>query len=168
MLRNQVTSLFEHGRIETTVAKAKESRRLAERLITYAKRADAKVATLSDEKEKAAVDVAARRRAGRFLRTRETVTKLFAEIAPNMMEREGGYTRMLKTRIRPGDAGEMAILELVKSQAQLEAEAAARAAAEEEAAAKSSVFGRRRKKKTKDTEAKADVEDAKVEESDGK
>lgn len=152
LLRNQVTSLFEHGRIETTVAKAKESRRLAERLITYAKRADVKVATLEDEKAKDAVRVAARRRAARYLMGRDMVIKLFDDIAPHFKEREGGYTRIIKTRIRKGDAGEMAILELVKSEAQIDAERAARRAAAEAAQTKSGIF-RRRKKKEEGTEA---------------
>ncbi|MEZ4650184.1 MAG: 50S ribosomal protein L17 [Candidatus Eisenbacteria bacterium] len=153
LLRNQVTSLFTHGRIETTVAKAKESRRLAERLISYAKRADVKVGTLTDEKEKDAVRVAARRRAARFIHGRDIVTKLFDDIAPHMMEREGGYTRIIKTRIRKGDAGEMAILELVKSESQIKAERAARKAAEEAAQQKSSVFRRRKKKEAEPAEA---------------
>lgn len=152
MLRNQVTSLFTHGRIETTVAKAKESRRLAERLITYAKRADVKVGTLTDEKEIAAVRVAARRRAARFIHGHDIVARLFDDIAPHFMEREGGYTRILKTRIRKGDAGEMAILELVKSEAQIQAERAARRAEAEAAQAKSGVF-RRKKKKASEGEA---------------
>lgn len=146
LLRNQVTSLFTHGRIETTVAKAKESRRLAERLITYAKRADVKVQSLSDDKAKAAVQVAARRQAARYIHGRDIVTKLFEDIAPHFAAREGGYTRIIKTRIRPGDAGEMAILELVKSEEQKKAERAAQRAAEEAAQKKSGLFGRRKKK----------------------
>jgi len=115
VLRNLVTALFQYERIETTVAKAKESRRLAERLITFAKRGD----------------LAARRHVARFV-TRPAVTaKLFATIAPWYAERNGGYTRILKIGHRLGDAGETAYLELVKSAEQKEGERQARIAAAE-------------------------------------
>ena len=103
MLRNQVTSLFLHERIETSVAKAKESRRLAERLITYAKRND----------------LHARRLVARYVRRPDAVQKVFDEIVPLYENRQGGYTRVLRTRRRLGDAGEMAILELVRTPEQL-------------------------------------------------
>ncbi len=115
VLRNLVTALFQYERIETTVAKAKESRRLAERLITFAKRGD----------------VAARRHVDRFV-TRPAVThKLFATIAPWYAERPGGYTRIVRIGRRLGDAGETAYLELVKSVEQKETERQARIAAAE-------------------------------------
>src|SRR3989442_1375345 len=115
LLRNLVTALFEHERIETTVEKAKEARRLAERLITFGKRGD----------------VAARRRVDRFV-TRPAVTqKLFATIAPWYTERHGGYTRIIRIGRRLGDAGETAYLELVKSEDQREAARQARMAAAE-------------------------------------
>ena len=99
LLRNLVTALFQYERIETTVAKAKEARRLAERLITFGKRGD----------------VAARRHVDRFV-TRPYVTrKLFDTIAPWYAERNGGYTRIIRIGHRLGDAGETAYLELVKS-----------------------------------------------------
>src|SRR5690606_8673624 len=82
MLRNQVTSLFEHGRIETTVAKAKESRRLAERIITYAKRADVRAAAASSEKDKQAAQVHARRQVARFVHGPDVVKRIFDDIAP--------------------------------------------------------------------------------------
>src|SRR5215470_15711277 len=115
VLRNLVTALFQYERIETTVAKAKESRRLAERLITFAKRGD----------------VAARRHVHRFV-TRPAVTaKLFDTIAPWYTERNGGYTRIIRLGPRLGDAGETAYLELVKSTEQKETERRERIAAAE-------------------------------------
>ena len=116
VLRNLATALFQYERIETTVAKAKEARRLAERLITFAKRGD----------------VAARRHVARFV-TRPAVTgKLFATIAPWYAGRQGGYTRIVRIGRRLGDAGETAYLELVKSTEQKETERKARIAAAEE------------------------------------
>jgi large subunit ribosomal protein L17 len=115
VLRNLVTALFQYERIETTVAKAKETRRLAERMITFAKQGD----------------VAARRHVDRFV-TRPYVTqKLFATIAPWYADRNGGYTRILRIGARLGDAGETAYLELVKSAEQKEKERQDRLAAEE-------------------------------------
>ena len=114
LLRNLVTALFQYERIETTVAKAKEARRLAERLITFGKRGD----------------VAARRHVDRFV-TRPLVTrKLFDTIAPWYAERHGGYTRIIRIGHRLGDAGETAYLELVKSTEQKEKELKEREAAE--------------------------------------
>jgi len=114
LLRNLVTALFQYERIETTVAKAKESRRLAERLITFAKQGD----------------VAARRHVSRFVTRPEVTNKLFATIAPWYAERAGGYTRILRIGHRLGDAGETAYLELVKSAEQKEQDRKAREAAE--------------------------------------
>lgn len=99
LLRNLVTALFEHERIETTVAKAKETRRLAERLITYAKRNN----------------LHSRRLVARVVFSETVAKKLFDEIAPLYTTREGGYTRILKTRRRLGDAGQMGLIELVKT-----------------------------------------------------
>lgn len=97
MLRNLVTSLFKNGRIETTDTKAKEMKRLAEKMITLAKRGD----------------LHARRQVLSFI-TEETVVKnLFDEIAPKYEERNGGYTRIMKLGPRRGDAAEMVIIELV-------------------------------------------------------
>jgi large subunit ribosomal protein L17 len=96
--RNMVTSLFKYERIETTKAKAKEVQRVAEKMITRAK-----------------VDsVHARRMIGRDITDEAILAKLFTEIAPLFVERNGGYTRILKTGNRKGDAAEMAILELVE------------------------------------------------------
>lgn len=112
MLRNLVTSLFEHERVETTVAKAKEARRVAERMITYAKRNN----------------LHSRRLVARTVQNEDVAKKLFDTIMPWYTTRQGGYTRILKTRRRLGDGGEMAILELVKSGEQKEADRKIRAA----------------------------------------
>jgi len=117
LLRNLITSLFQHERIETTVTKAKEARRLGERMITFAKRGD----------------VAARRHVARFVHGDDVVRKLFDTVAPWYAERNGGYTRIIKVGRRLGDAGETALLELVKSpelkeRLRKEAEEAAKAA----------------------------------------
>jgi large subunit ribosomal protein L17 len=114
LLRNLVTALFQYERIETTVAKAKEARRLGERLITFAKRGD----------------VAARRHVARFVTRPDVTQKLFSTIAPWYAERAGGYTRILRKGFRLGDAGETAYLELVKSAEQKEQERKEREAAE--------------------------------------
>ncbi len=98
MLRNMATSLFRHGRIETTVAKAKELRVYAEPLITKAKRGD----------------LHARRVVARKIRDSEVLAKLFDEIGPRYAERPGGYTRVVKLGHRAGDAADVAIIELVE------------------------------------------------------
>ena len=99
LLRNLVTSLFLHERIETTVAKAKEARRVAERMITFAKRGD----------------LSARRHVDSYVFDAAATRKLFETIAPWYKERNGGYTRIIRLGRRLGDAGEMAIFELVKT-----------------------------------------------------
>jgi large subunit ribosomal protein L17 len=97
MFRNMVTSLFKEERVETTVAKAKAARPLAERLITFAKRGD----------------LHARRQAARVVRDNDVLKKLFEDIGPRFSERPGGYTRILKTGFRNGDNAPMSILELL-------------------------------------------------------
>ena len=97
LLRNLATSLFEHERIRTTEAKAKELRPYAERLITMAKRGD----------------LYARRLVGRRIADRAVLGKLFDDIGPRYAERPGGYTRILKLGHRKGDAADMALIELV-------------------------------------------------------
>lgn len=97
MLRNQVTSLLKNGKIQTTVTRAKETKRIAEKMITLGKRGD----------------LHARRQAMAYI-TEETVVKnLFDEIAPKYQERNGGYTRILRLEPRKGDGAEMVLLELV-------------------------------------------------------
>ena len=90
-------ALIEHGRIKTTEAKAKAVKPYAEKMITLGRRGD----------------LHARRQALAELRTQEIVHKLFADIAPRMADRPGGYTRIIKIGHRPGDAAEMVYLELV-------------------------------------------------------
>jgi ribosomal protein L17 len=97
MLRNMTNSLFLHEAIKTTVPKAKELRRVAERLITLGK----------------TPTVANRRLAFARLRDRAMVTKLFDELGPRYQQRPGGYLRILKCGFRPGDAAPMAYVELV-------------------------------------------------------
>lgn len=97
MLRNLVTSFLEHGRIETTITRAKETQSMAEKMITLGK-----TNTLHS-----------RRQALEYITSEDVVTKLFSEIAPKYAERNGGYTRILKLGPRRGDSAEMAILELV-------------------------------------------------------
>ena len=97
LLRNQVTSLVLHGRIETTEMKAKSIKPLADKMITLGKRGD----------------LAARRQAAAFLLDPAAVKKLFDEVAPRYADRNGGYTRIIKTGVRRGDAAPMAIIEWV-------------------------------------------------------
>ena len=97
MLRNMVTSLFEHERIVTTVPKAKEARRVADKMITLAKRGG----------------LHARRQAYAYMQSKDVVAKLFDEIQAQYTDRQGGYTRIIRTGNRFGDAAPMAILELV-------------------------------------------------------
>ncbi|MBZ2175263.1 50S ribosomal protein L17 [Schnuerera sp. xch1] len=97
MLRNQVTSLLKHGRIETTVTRAKETKKIADKMITLGKRGD----------------LHARRQVLAYIYDEDVVKKLFDEIAPKYADRDGGYTRVLKLGPRRGDGTEMSILELV-------------------------------------------------------
>ena len=111
MLANMVSSLFMNGEIRTTLVKAKEARRFAERLITLGKKAD----------------LHHRRLAAARLRDKDAVKKLFNEIAPSYAGRDGGYTRIYKLGTRIGDGAEMCILQMVsepvEKKAQVEAEA---------------------------------------------
>jgi len=107
LLRTLVRSLLKNEKIETTVAKAKEIRPLAEQMITLAKRGD----------------LHARRQAQSFIQDEAVVKGLFADIAPRFAARNGGYTRIVPTRQRMGDAAPMAIIELVERRKQ-EAQAA--------------------------------------------
>ncbi len=103
MFRNMVTSLFEHERIVTTEKKAKELRPIAEKMITLAKRGD----------------LHARRQALSYIQSKDVVAKLFDEIQSQFTDRQGGYTRIIKTGNRQGDAAPMAIIELVGYQEDL-------------------------------------------------
>lgn len=115
MYRNMVTSLLEHERITTTEAKAKELRRFAERTITRGLSIQELLSKPEADRtpaDKARI-VHAYRMAGRLVRSREILNKLFTEIAPRYASRGGGYTRIVKTAPRAGDAARMAIIELV-------------------------------------------------------
>jgi large subunit ribosomal protein L17 len=103
MFRNMVTSLFEHERIVTTTPKAKEARRIADKMITLAKRGD----------------LHAKRQALSYIRSKDVVAKLFDVIQLKFIGRNGGYTRIIQTGVRQGDAAAMAILELVGYQEDL-------------------------------------------------
>ncbi len=97
LLNNMASSLFEHGRVVTTEAKAKELRPFAEKLITLARRGD----------------LHARRLVERRIKDRDTLGKLFSEIGPRFAARPGGYTRILKMGHRPGDGADIARIELL-------------------------------------------------------
>ncbi len=97
MLRNLTTSLIMNGRIETTETRAKETRKVAEKMISLAKKGD----------------LHARRQALAYMTDETVVKNLFDEIAPKYADRNGGYTRMYKLGPRKGDAAPMAIIELV-------------------------------------------------------
>ena len=101
ILANLATALFQHGRITTTETKAKRLRPLAERLVTFAKRGD----------------LHSRRRVLTVVKDKDVVYSLFDEIAPRYTNRPGGYTRIIKTGPRKGDAAPMAIIELVEEMA---------------------------------------------------
>jgi large subunit ribosomal protein L17 len=142
MLANLATSLFEHDQITTTEAKAKRLRPLAERLVTFAKRGD----------------LHSRRRVLTVVKDKGVVHRLFAEIAPDMAQRPGGYTRITKIGARKGDNAPMAVIELVrepmsaKKATVKEAEAATKRAAKQAESAKAA-------EATKKAE-EADVQDA--------
>jgi large subunit ribosomal protein L17 len=101
MFRNMVTSLIREEQVETTVAKAKEARRVVERVITLAKRGD----------------LHARRRAARVVQDPAVLKKLFDEIGPRFSERPGGYTRIMKTGFRAGDNAPLSILQILQDEA---------------------------------------------------
>lgn len=99
MLANMVSSLIEHGQIKTTITKAKEARRFADKMITLGKKGDLHRRRLAISK----------------LRDKDAVKKLFDEVAPQYAQRNGGYTRIIKLGRRVGDAAEMCILQFVES-----------------------------------------------------
>ncbi len=148
ILANLAQALFEHDRITTTQAKAKRLRPLAERLVTFAKRGD----------------LHARRRVMTVIRDKSVVHRLFTEIAPDVAERQGGYTRITKIAPRKGDNAPMAVIELVREplsakQATVkEAEAATKKSAKKSAAKKSA-------KKAEAPAAAVDVQDTDVQDT---
>ncbi len=120
MLRGQVTFLLEKGRLETTATRAKEVQSLAEKMITLGKKNT----------------LASRRQALSFITKEDVVKKLFDEIAPSFEGRCGGYTRVILTGPRRGDAAEMAIIELVAEEKKEEKKAAKKSAAKKAPAKK--------------------------------
>lgn len=98
MFRNMVTSLLNHEKITTTDAKAKELRSIADKMITLGKRGD----------------LHAMRQAASYIREKSVVTKLFSTIAPRFADRPGGYTRIVKLGLRPGDTAQMSMIEFVE------------------------------------------------------
>lgn len=146
MLRGMVTYLFENGKVETTVTRAKEVRAMAEKMITIAK----------DN------SLHARRQVLAYVTKEDVVKNLFDVIAPRYADVNGGYTRITKTGARRGDAAEMCIIELVETKAELEAKAAAakkaakKPAAKKPAAKKSSP---KAEKKEAETDATAEAKE---------
>jgi large subunit ribosomal protein L17 len=102
LFKNLVLALIRHGRIRTTDAKAKELRRVADRMVTLGKQND----------------LAARRHAFAFVQSHEAVQKLFNEIAPRFKDRSGGYTRVVKFGFRRGDAAPLSIIEFTGAEEQ--------------------------------------------------
>ncbi len=145
MLANLATSLFEHGKITTTEAKAKRVRPLAEKLITKAKKGD----------------LHNRRQIMRVIRNKDVVHKLIAEIGPFFVDRNGGYVRITKTLPRKGDNASMAVLELVSEKTVTsEAEAARKTKFAKDTAAEAPA------EEPKADEAKAKAEAASVADQD--
>ena len=99
MFKNMVTSLITHERLQTTDAKAKELRRIADKIITLGKRGD----------------LHARRLAARTIRDKDALAKLFSELGPRYQDRAGGYTRIIKLGHRKGDDAPVSLIELVDS-----------------------------------------------------
>ena len=133
ILANLATALFEHGSITTTEAKAKRLRPLAERLVTFAKRGD----------------LHARRRVMTVVRSKGVVHRLFVEIAPDMAQRPGGYTRITKVAPRKGDNAPMAVIELVREP--LSAKPKRTVVAEAQGATKRAAKEKRAKETAKET-----------------
>ena len=119
LFSNLVAALFYNERIRTTDAKAKETRRLAERTITWARRVSDVLGKKPDRRsiEESSRVVHAVRMARRVVRDRGAVLKLFDELAPRFFGRPGGYTRIIKLPQRPGDAASMSMLELMPDEA---------------------------------------------------
>ncbi|MDA3885940.1 MAG: 50S ribosomal protein L17 [Candidatus Delongbacteria bacterium] len=153
MFSNLSAQLFEHKQIKTTLAKAKELRKYAEKMITLGKKGD----------------LNSLRQALKFLKHKEVVFRLFNDISPNYKERNGGYTRVFKLGTRKGDAAEVAVIQLVEfdSEVQTSDNKTVKTKAEE-TKAKETKAEETKAKETKVEEAKveeAKVEEAKVEEA---
>lgn len=142
MLANLATSLFEHGKITTTEAKAKRVRPLAEKLITKAKKSD----------------LHNRRQIMRVIRNKDVVHKLIAEIGPFFVDRNGGYVRITKTLPRKGDNASMAVLELVSEKTVTsEAEAARKTKFAKDTAAEAPAEEPKAEEKADEAKAKAEA-----------
>ena len=146
MLRGMVTYLFENGKVETTVTRAKEVRAMADKMITIAK----------DN------SLHARRQVLAYVTKEDVVKNLFDVIAPRYADDNGGYTRITKTGARRGDAAEMCIIELVETKAELEAKAAAAKKAAKKPAAKKPAAKKsapKAEKKEAETDATAEAKE---------
>lgn len=155
------TALLRHKRITTTVAKAKETRMVVEKIITRAKRAvartDAPAADVPARQK--AFDAAgghARREVGRFIKDREVVSELFSTIAEKVAGRPGGYTRIVKLGQRQGDGAEMAVIELVDFNTGKDSSEKSAAAAKEKKEKKTSAPKKAKKKSAESKEKTAD------------
>jgi len=168
LFSNLVAALLTNERIQTTDAKAKETRRLAERTITWARRVGDILSKKADRRtpDESARVVHAVRMARRVVRDRLAVTKLFDDIAPRFAARRGGYTRIVKIGQRPGDAAPMSLLELIPDDAPKAAPASKTAdkGAEKPAKAKAPKSEAKAEKATKTTaKEKAPKGEAKAE-----
>lgn len=144
LFRNLVTSFLRYERIETTEAKAKEIRSIADQMITLGKRGD----------------LHARRQAAAYILDRDVVTRLFSDVAPRFSAKSGGYTRLIKTRVRHGDGAPMVIVELTeikKAEAPEKKEKPAAEKKEKSAAEKKEKPTASKKKKEKEAEAKTEA-----------
>lgn len=149
------TALIKHKRIQTTSAKAKETRRIIEPLITRARDAYMR------EKSGEALDVHARREIAKFIRDKEALQILFSEVAEKVGKRAGGYTRVLKLGHRLGDGAEMAVIELVDyNEAQDSKQRKERAARSKAAAQRRKAADERKTKETKAVAVASEVEDS--------
>jgi large subunit ribosomal protein L17 len=185
MLCNMVTSLFDKERITTTDAKAKEARRLAERLITRARKGynahqeglSLKEAGKDEEAQQMeAVALAHWRQAGRFVRRTSVLKKLFEEIAPQFVDRDGGYTRIIRMSRRLGDNAQTVLLELIgtektrkpaaaKGTDEAQADKKKKAKSETKSEAKSSESTKEKKESKSKTKTKAKSKSSRKKES---
>ncbi len=140
MLRNMVTSFLKFETIETTDAKAKELRRVAEKMITLAKRGG----------------LHARRQAAAVIREKDIVKKLFDEIGARFADRQGGYTRIVKTGFRAGDSAPLAVIELLAKPAAAEKKEKKGAKAKKEPKAKKEAKAKKEPRAKKETKPKAE------------
>ncbi len=141
MLSNMTNDLVEYGRIKTTTPKAKVLRRHAEKMITLGKNGS----------------VAARRKAMAFMKSKTAVTKLFDEVAPRYKARNGGYTRIMKLGVRPGDNAAMSIIELVEETKAAETEKPKKKAPAKKPAAKKTAAAKAPKKEASPKAAKKEA-----------